>query len=238
MGVSPMSTSLRPRGPSDTGETPMAQAFGSERGALGMRDAMEQQRAADARCPMPHPGRLVVISGPSGVGKSSIVKAVRARTGSAFSVSATTRPPRAGEADGREYRFVDRATFERMIAQDELLEWAQVFGDYYGTPAEPVRQALAEGRTILLEIDVQGGLQVRRKMPRATLVLIAPPGDAELRRRLTERATEAPEAARRRLAKAEEELRIARESGAYGYTVVNDDLQKAIDEVAEIVTRE
>jgi len=125
-----------------------------------------------------------------------------------------------------------------MIDQGQLLEWAEVFGEYYGTPAQAVRTDLAAGKTVLLEIDVQGGIQVRRKMPEAASVLILPPDDEELRRRLRGRATDAPEAVRRRLAKAHEEIRIARESGAYQYTVVNDDLRRAVGEVVEIIQRE
>ena len=119
-------------------------------------------------------GKLVVVSGPSGVGKSTIDKEVVERSGAIFSVSITTRQPRPDEVDGRDYRFVDRETFERMIQRDRLLEWAEVFGNLYGTPSEPVRQAIADGQTILLEIDVQGALQVHEKMPDATFVLIAP----------------------------------------------------------------
>ncbi|OPX24453.1 MAG: guanylate kinase [Planctomycetales bacterium 4484_123] len=183
-------------------------------------------------------GKLVVISGPSGVGKSSIVREVLARTGAVFSVSATTRRPRPGETDGREYHFVDRPTFEAMIARGELLEWAEVFGDYYGTPAGPVREAIDAGRTVILEIDIQGGLQVHEKHPQAVFVLILPPSEAELRRRLAGRGTEANGSLQQRLAKAAEEIRTARDSGVYTHLVVNDDLERAIQEVVEIVTRE
>jgi len=183
-------------------------------------------------------GKLVVISGPSGVGKSSIVREVLARTGAVFSVSATTRRPRPGETDGREYHFVDRPTFEAMIARGELLEWAEVFGDYYGTPAGPVREAIDAGRTVILEIDIQGGLQVHEKHPQAVFVLILPPSEAELRRRLAGRGTEPNGSLQQRLAKAAEEIRTARDSGVYTHLVVNDDLERAIQEVVEIVTRE
>jgi len=183
-------------------------------------------------------GRLVVISGPSGAGKSSIVCRVRQRTGAVFSVSATTRRPRAGEADGRDYRFVDRDAFEKMVAAGQLLEWAEVFGDRYGTPAKPVREALAAGKTVLLEIDVQGGLQVHAKMPGATFVLIVAPSDAELRRRLAGRGTEPPDVVDRRLAKAREEIRAAEASGVYTHTVVNDDLDRAADRVVAILAQE
>lgn len=184
---------------------------------------------------MPSSGKLVVITGPSGVGKSTIVKEVLARTGARFSVSATTRPPRPGETNGRDYYFVDRATFERMIAAGELLEWADVFGKRYGTPAGPVRQSVASGQTVVLDIDVQGGLQVARLMPEATFVLIVPPSLDELRRRLTSRGTEDAATVARRLAKADEEIRTARDSGVYKNVVVNDDLETAIRETVNIV---
>ena len=180
-------------------------------------------------------GRLVVITGPSGVGKSTIVQVVRERTGVLYSVSCTTRPPRPGEVDGRDYRFVSRETFERMVAADELLEWADVFGNFYGTPAQPVRDALAAGKTILLEIDIQGGLQVARRMPEATFVLIVPPDDTELRRRLVGRGTESQDVVERRLAKARQEIAAARQSGSYTHTVVNDNLERAIQEVTAII---
>jgi len=183
-------------------------------------------------------GKLVVITGPSGVGKSTIVREAIRRTGAEYSVSATTRRPRQGEVDGRHYRFVDRAAFERMIDRGELLEWAEVFGELYGTPAGPVRQAVEAGKTVILEIDVQGGLQVRRAAPDATGVLILPPDEEELARRLAGRGSESEEALARRLAKSKEEIRAAEASGAYNHRVVNDDLDAAIDRVVRIVTQE
>lgn len=183
-------------------------------------------------------GKLVVISGPSGVGKSTIDKEVLHRTGAIFSVSLTTRQPRPGEVEGRDYRFVDRDSFERMIERDRLLEWAEVFGNLYGTPSEPVRQAVADGQAILLEIDVQGALQIYEKMPDATFVLITPPSDKVLRERLKGRGTEDEKTFRQRLGKAKEELRIARESGAYDHVVINEDIEAAIKQIVDIVELE
>lgn len=182
-----------------------------------------------------------MISGPSGVGKSTIVRQVLRRTGVAFSVSATTRAPRPDEVDGRDYRFVDRATFDRMVRDGELLEWAEVFGHCYGTPAGPVRQAIEDGRTILLDIDVQGALQVHRQMPDATFVLIAPPGEGAMIRlseRLTIRGSEDKAQVERRLAAARNELEKARRSGIYSHCVVNDNLETAIEAVTAIIQEE
>ena len=184
------------------------------------------------------PGKLVVITGPSGVGKSTIRQEVIRRTGATYSVSATTRLPRAGEADGRDYYFVDRHAFQRMIDDDELLEWAEVFGQRYGTPAAPVKQAVGQGRTVILEIDVQGGLQVHRKMPAATFILVLPPGEAELARRLAGRGSEDAAAAAKRLAVARKEIETAERSGAYKYRVVNDDLEQAVRRVVDIINEE
>lgn len=182
-----------------------------------------------------HPGKLVVVSGPSGVGKSTIDQRAVAATKAEYSCSATTRPPRPGEVDGRDYRFVDRETFEKMIAEGELLEWAEVFGNYYGTPVEPVRRALEQGRTILLEIDVQGGLQVHEAMPDATFVLIVPPSLDDLQNRLGGRGTEDAQTRQRRLGKARDELAMARDSGAYNIEIVNDDLDEAVTELIDVI---
>ncbi|MCL2700797.1 MAG: guanylate kinase [Phycisphaerae bacterium] len=180
-------------------------------------------------------GKLVVISGPAGVGKSTITRQAVARTGVALSVSATTRPPRPGEVDGQAYRFIDRPAFDALVAADGFLEYADVFGQCYGTPAAPVRQALEAGRTMILEIDVQGGLQVAAKMPDATFILIVPPSEAELERRLVGRGTETADQLARRLGKATRELAIARDSGVYKIEVVNDDLERAVEEVCRLV---
>jgi len=125
-----------------------------------------------------------------------------------------------------------------MIDNDEMLEWAEVFGQLYGTPEAPVKQAVDQGRTVILEIDVQGGLQVHRKMPAATFILVLPPGEAELARRLAGRGSEDSAAAAKRLAKAKEEIEAAERSGAYKYRVVNDDLEQAVGRVVDIINEE
>ncbi len=180
-------------------------------------------------------GKLLVVTGPSGVGKSTITSEVLERTNVRFSVSVTTRSPRPDEVDGRHYCFVDNTKFMKMVEQDELLEWAEVFGNYYGTPEEPVRRMVASGGKLLLEIDVRGGIQVHEKMPDADFVLVEPPSIEELRLRLDTRGTEDKESLAVRLGKAEEELRMARESGIYNYRIVNDDLDVAIEELIKIV---
>ena len=183
-------------------------------------------------------GRVVVITGPSGVGKSTIVREVVDRTGADFSVSATTRAPREGEVDNREYHFIDRSTFENMVGVGEMLEWAEVYGQLYGTPAYPVREAAAAGRNIVLEIDVQGGVQVQQKLPGATYVLIEPPSPEILAERLRARGTENEQSIARRLAKAAAEVKAARDSGIYPHVVVNDDLETAVRQVVRIVNQE
>ena len=183
-------------------------------------------------------GRLVVVTGPSGVGKSTVVQEVLRRTGARFSVSATTRPPRAGEVDGREYRFVERDAFEALIERGELLEWAEVYGDYYGTPAGPIAEAVAADEIVILEIDVQGGLQVHAMAPDATFILIEPPSRDALAQRLGGRGSETPDALTRRLAAADEEIATARASGVYNHRVLNDELEQAVTDVMAIIQRE
>jgi guanylate kinase len=179
-------------------------------------------------------GDLIVIAGPSGVGKGSVVRRLLARDpqGLVLSVSATTREPRPGERDGGDYRFVDEATFEELIASGALLEWATVFGDRYGTPADRVEAARAAGRDVILEIDVQGARQIRERVPDAILVFLAPPSLAELERRLRSRGTESEERIDRRLATAEAELRQA---PMFDHVVVNEDLETASSQVAAII---
>lgn len=180
-------------------------------------------------------GKLVVVSGPSGVGKSTLLRRAISRTDAEFSVSATTREPREGETPGEDYHFVSRDAFEDMIEHGEMLEWAEVFGQLYGTPAQPVLEAIQQGRTLIMDVDVQGGRQVHAKMPEAMFVLIAPPSEEELARRLTGRGTETTEQLQRRLSAAQSELDAARKSGIYRHVIINDDLETATREVVSLI---
>ena len=186
----------------------------------------------------PEKGKLIVITGPSGVGKSSIVSEVRRRCDAVFSVSATTRKPRPGEKDKEDYYFIDKNTFKNMVDSDEMLESAEVFGESYGTPAGPVLDAVARGETIILEIDVQGAIQVARKLPDATFILITPPSMDVLKSRLTGRGSETPQQIDKRLGQAESELRLARECGIYQHEIINDDLETAIQRVVVAINQE
>jgi len=173
-------------------------------------------------------GVLLVVAGPSGVGKGTLIKGILERhSGIEWSVSCTTRAPRSGEVQGREYYFVTEAEFERMRREGELLETAVVHGtDHYGTPRRPVEQALAAGRDIVLEIDYQGARSVRAAMPEAALVFVAPPSIEALKSRLENRKTESASAVARRLRSARTEVANL---GMFDYLIVNDQLDQAID---------
>ena len=179
------------------------------------------------------PCRLTVLSGPSGVGKGTVVAAVRERYPHIWvSVSCTTRAPRPGEQDGREYRFVSRERFGELVAAGELLEHAEFAGNLYGTPRRPVLDHLAAGTPALLEIELQGARQVRAAMPEAHLVFLAPPSWAELERRLAGRGTEAPEVVAERLARARVEMAA---EGEFDDVVVNDDVGHAAAELVGLI---
>ncbi len=172
-------------------------------------------------------GLLVVVSGPSGAGKTTVVERLRAREGFARAVTATTRAPRPGEMDGVDYRFLSEEEFRARVARGEFLEYAVVHGNLYGTPRQGVEEILARGDVCLLSIDVQGAAQVRGRVEPALFLFVKTPDEAELERRLRGRGTETDEAVRRRLRNAREEL--ARE-GEFDATVVNDDLERAVAE--------
>lgn len=181
-------------------------------------------------------GELIVLSGPSGVGKSTVIKQLlRSRPEMHFSVSYTTRSPRDGETDGVSYNFVSRAEFERMIAADELLEFAEYVGNYYGTSLKVIRDKLEQGIDVLLDIEVQGATKVRQKCPEAVFIFILPPSLDELSRRLHGRNTDAEEVIANRLNKAKEECR---QSLNYNYIVVNDSVDSAVAELQAILMAE
>ena len=181
-------------------------------------------------------GKLIVISGPSGVGKGTVVSALMQRHDHLrLSVSATTRPIRPGEMDGVNYYFIDHETFERMISENRFLEYARYVSNYYGTPEEPVNRMLDEGFDVVLEIEVQGALQIKARRPDAILIFIVAPSFAELGRRLRGRGDTAEELVLQRLETAKAEYRIAEQ---YDYIVVNDVVEEAVGEILSILTAE
>lgn len=181
-------------------------------------------------------GELIVLSGPSGAGKSTVIaKLLQQRSDIHFSVSFTTRKPRAGEVDGVNYNFVDTAEFERMIRDGELLEFAQYVGNYYGTSLKVIRDHLDKGTDVLLDIEVQGAAKVREKCPEAVTIFLIPPSMEELAARLSFRGTDDAATVQKRLEQAKAEYR---EIPNYDYLVVNDRVENAVEEIISILTAE
>lgn len=178
-------------------------------------------------------GIPIVISAPSGTGKTTLcLRLLQTLSLVSRSISYTTRAPRAGEVNGRDYHFVDDVEFDRMVQGESFIEWARVFDHRYGTGLEATREQLASGVDVLLDIDVQGGAQIRQKLPDAVLIFLLPPSIEELRRRLRNRAKDTDEVIERRLAKAKDEVRAAEH---YEYLVVNDDFDQAALELRGII---
>jgi guanylate kinase len=180
-------------------------------------------------------GRLFIISGPSGAGKGTICERVRARTDSEISVSVTTRSPRPDEKAGVSYHFISREDFDEMIENNGLLEYADVFGNKYGTPKQPVIDALYAGRDVLLEIDVQGAMQVKANFPEGIFIFVLPPSPAVLRERIIARGTEGAEGIERRLSEARREVEYLPE---YDYVIINDKLGDAVDRTLAVIRAE
>jgi len=182
-------------------------------------------------------GLLIVLSGPSGVGKGTVCRVLREEEDNnlQYSVSATTRKPREGEIEGVHYFFKTREQFEDMIEHKQLLEHAEFVGNYYGTPVEWVRETLEGGKDVILEIEVQGAFQVKERFPEAVFLFLAPPSLQELRNRLVGRGTESEEVIKQRLLVAREEIELM---DAYDYVVTNDEVEKAIERIKAIVTAE
>lgn len=178
-------------------------------------------------------GNLFIVSGPSGAGKGTLVKEMLGRVPDVWvSISVTTRPPRPGEEEGREYFFLTEEEFEFLRGSGGLLEWAEVHGNCYGTPKSEVEARVAQGKQVILEIDPQGAMQVKKLEPDSVLVFVTAPSIEELRRRLEARGSETEEQMQLRLANAARELQFAED---YGHVVINDDVVRAADQLAAII---
>lgn len=180
-------------------------------------------------------GVLLVISGPSGAGKGTLCKALKEKINYGLSISATTRKPRAGETDGVNYYFLSRAAFEEKLRENGFIEWAEVYGNYYGTPKAPVEKMLKEGKDVVLEIDPQGAMSVRAQMPDAVLIFVMPPSYVELESRIRGRGTETEGQITKRLSCAVSEINRL---PSYDYIVVNDDVSTAVNDLIAIISAE
>lgn len=181
-------------------------------------------------------GKTFIVSGPSGVGKSTVLNALFTKHDNLyFSVSATTRAPREGEVNGVHYHFIGADDFRKKIEEDAFLEYAEYVGNFYGTPKKYVDEAMDEGRDVILDIEIQGAQQVCQKRPETVRIFIAPPSWEELERRLTARGTDTPEKVQKRLLRAKVELQTA---DSYDYFVINDTVEKAVEELEAILCAE
>lgn len=185
--------------------------------------------------PDTHPGLLLVLCGPSGVGKSTISRELAERTGVRYATSVTTREQRPGDEKGKTYEYVEKREFYRRLDADKYLEYAQVYGEYYATPKHPAMDWLAEGKDVLLEIDVQGALQVRYHHPAALLTFILPPDEPTLLQRLNDRGRDNAAEVDKRFRAAKREIQMAKGSRAFDYMVINDDLEDAVQEIEKVL---
>ncbi len=183
-------------------------------------------------------GLLIVLCGPSGVGKSTISRLLAQRSDVSYTVSATTRPKKEKDDEGKVYDHIPQDEFFRRLDNDEFLEYAHVYGHYYGTPKHPALDHLAGGKDVLLEIDVQGALQVRYQYPDALMIFILPPNQKTLEKRLEDRGRDDPDDINKRFRAARREIHMARGSRAFDYMVFNDDLDRAVAEIENIINNE
>lgn len=180
-------------------------------------------------------GLLIVVSAPSGCGKGTILAEILKDSRFYYSISATTRKPREGEENGVNYHFLSREQFEDLIQNNGLLEYAEFCDNYYGTPRKQVEEKLSEGKNVILEIEVQGAMKIKETCPEAVFIFILPPSVKELRRRLNKRGTESEEVIDQRISKAVGEIKMA---DKYDYIMINDDLDKAIEDMKAIISVE
>jgi guanylate kinase len=195
----------------------------------GMMQVLSIQNGANTQ-ECPPLGRLIVLTGPSGVGKGTLMRSLLERYPELYySVSVTTRSPRTGEIEGRNYYFISRNKFEQLVAQGEFLEWAEFAGNYYGTPREGVLKQIRAGKTVVLEIELEGARQIRASFPSAFSIFILPPSFEELEQRIRNRGQDSSEAIARRLQCAQEEIKAAEE---FDIQIVNDDFETAVNAIA------